>query len=251
MELSTEPSRVFLPRSSQFVIACDLGQAMDHTAVAILEKKIGVIDMRSEFDRHCNIAGPPQKRAERIDVRDLHRLPLGTSYPNVITHVCELLARVQSLCGDDKRNPVELVIDETGPGKPVGDIFVASGLKEIVRVTITAGNEVSNQGGNRWNVAKKILISRLDALLHTGELKFAAKLAEAEAMKNELLDFRRKLTDSGAPTYGARSGRHDDLVLAVAIGVWAFTRPRNMPAQFTTYRYAEPGESTQNSYGGD
>ena len=36
-------------------------------------------------------------------------------------------------------------------------------------------------------------------------------------MKDELLDFRRKLSDAGRATYAARTGKHDDLVLAVAI----------------------------------
>jgi hypothetical protein len=246
MELSTEPLPVFLPRSSRFVISCDLGQSMDPTAIAVLEKKTGVIDFRSEHDRHCNIAGPPQKPAERIEVRHLERLPLGMTYPNIVAHVGSLLARAP-LCGDEEQKPAELAIDETGVGRAVGDIFIESGLKPV-RVTITAGNEVIPQGGNRWNVAKSALVSRLDALLHTGELKFAAELAESEAMKNELKDFRRKLSETGRAAFAARTGRHDDLVLSVAIGAWWITRPPPAVAQWTTYRYARPGESTQNSY---
>jgi hypothetical protein len=45
-----------------------------------------------------------------------------------------------------------LVIDETGVGRAVGDIFVESGLKPV-RISITAGKEVTAQGGNRWHVA--------------------------------------------------------------------------------------------------
>jgi hypothetical protein len=39
-------------------------------------------------------------------------------------------------------------------------------------------------------------------------------------MRDELQDFRRKLSDAGRVTYAARTGRHDDLVLAVAIAAW-------------------------------
>jgi hypothetical protein len=187
MELEQLP--VFLPRSSQFVVSCDLGQSMDPTAVAVLEKKIGVLDFRPKLDRNCNIAGPPQKPDERIEVRHLERLPLGMTYPNIVAHVGSLLARAP-LCGGEGQTPAELVIDETGVGRPVGDLFVESGMKSTVRVTITGGNEVTSQGGNRWHVSKTVLVSRLDALLHTGKLKFAAELAESEAMKNELKDFR-------------------------------------------------------------
>ena len=93
------------------------------------------------------------------------------------------------------------------------------------RVTITAGNEATCAGLNRYHVAKGILISTLDARLHTGELKFAADLREAETMRDELKDFRRKVSVAGRYSYEARVGKHDDLVLAVAIGLWWAVRP--------------------------
>jgi hypothetical protein len=36
----------------------------------------------------------------------------------------------------------------------------------------------------------------------------------------ELRDFRAEVTDSGYWRFGARAGKHDDLVLAVAIALW-------------------------------
>ena len=59
--------------------------------------------------------------------------------------------------------------------------------------------------------------------MHAGELKFAAGLAEAQKLRQELAEFRMRHTPSGAATFGAREGRHDDLVLAVAIGLWRAT----------------------------
>jgi len=55
-------------------------------------------------------------------------------------------------------------------------------------------------------------------------------LTEAEAMKKELKDFRRRLSDAGRATYAARTGAHDDLVLAVAIAAWWASRPPPSPA---------------------
>src|SRR5262245_39897218 len=229
MELSTEPKPVFLPRSSRFVVGLDLGQSIDPTAIAVLEKKTGVIDRGSDADRHCGLTGHLQKPASRIEVRYLKRLPLGLSYPTIIEHVIELMARAP-LSGGETRRPAELVIDETGVGRPVCDIFVQSGLKPI-RVHTVPGNEVTPQRNNRWHVAKSILISNLDALLNTGELKFAAELIEADAMKAELQDFRRTLSETGKPTYSARTGKHDDLVVAVAIGAWWLSQPVQHPLQ--------------------
>jgi hypothetical protein len=206
----------------------------------------------------------PQAPADRIDVRHLERLPLGLSYPTVVQRVKEILAR-PPLCGDERIEPAALVIDQTpdwqisrirlsdktsrlraqrllqflniGVGAAVGDIFVDGGLWPI-RVSITGGSEVTGTGTwerQHWHVAKTVLISTVDAMLHTGTLRFAAALTEAGTMRDELLDFRRKLSDAGRATYAARTGRHDDLVLAVAIGCWWIARPPPRPAVFGSY----------------
>jgi hypothetical protein len=108
---------------------------------------------------------------ERFDVRHLARLPLGLSYPAIVREVAMVAARppIGGRC--------EVVIDDTGVGRPVGDLFETAGLKPT-RVTITAGGE-QTWTGKGWNVAKTILISTLDARLHTGELRFAKDLLEA------------------------------------------------------------------------
>jgi hypothetical protein len=60
-----------------------------------------------------------------------------------------------------------------------------------------------------------------------GTLRFAAELTEAGAMRDELADFRRKLSDAGRATYAARTGRHDDLVVPLVIAAWwaAYVHP--------------------------
>jgi hypothetical protein len=227
---------VFLARSSRWCVGVDLGQTSDPTAIAVLENTKGVLDRNSALERHCGIGTKAQIPADRIDVRHLERLPLGLSYPTVVQRVKDILAR-PPLCGDESTKPADLVIDQTGVGAAVGDIFVDAGLWPI-RVSITGGSEVTGTGTwerQHWHVAKTVLISTVDAMLHTGTLRFAAALTEAGTMKDELLDFRRKLSDAGRATYAARTGRHDDLVLAVAIGCWWIARPPPPPAVFGSY----------------
>lgn len=231
--LSTTPSPVFLPRRTRWIVGVDLGQVSDPTAVCVLEHIRGVIDEGSDADRHSGFTAHLQKPAERLDVRHLQRLPWGLSYPAQVQHVADLLAR-PPLCGGDMRPRADLVLDQTGVGAPVGDIFAEAGLRPI-RVTITAGNEVTCVGLDRWHVSKTHLISGVDALLHTGTLRFAAALSEAGAMKDELQDFRRKLSDAGRATYSARAGAHDDLVLAVAIAAWHASRPVQEQASTAFY----------------
>jgi hypothetical protein len=236
--LSAAPSPVFLPRKRRFIVGVDLGQAADSTAIAVLEVTKGFTDHGSEYERHTGLP-TKQTPAEYINVRHLRRLPLGLSYPVQVQTVADLLARAP-LCGDERQPRADLVLDETGVGRPVADLFDDAGLRPT-RVCITAGNETTCVGPNRWHVSKTHLISSVDALLHTGTLRFAAALSEADAMKNELQDFRRKLSDAGRATYSARAGAHDDLVLAVAIAAWHASRPVQEQASTATYGYSTQG----------
>jgi hypothetical protein len=208
----------------KYVLGADLGQSTDPTAIAILEH-------RKVWHKHWSGRDTIMVE-ERLDVRHLARLPLGMSYPAVVEAVGALLARPPLA-----DHECELVIDETGVGRAVADLFDVYGLNPT-RVTITAGAEQS-QSGNGWHVAKQILISTLDARLHTGELKFAADLLEALALRDELLDFRRKVSVAGRFSFEARVGKHDDLVLAVALALWAIVgRPEAPTATFEHYRVA-------------
>jgi hypothetical protein len=212
MELTAEiPEGYRREEERTFVLAADLGQSTDPTAIAVLEHC-------KFFNRH--VSGPRNQVGECFDVRHLERLPLGLSYPSVVQEVAMLIAR-KPLAGR-----CELIIDETGVGRAVADIFDSTGLKPT-RVSITAGTDQSRHGLRGWHVPKQILISTLDARLHTGELRFAADLLEAGAMQEELKDFRRKVSAAGRYAFEARVGRHDDLVLAVAIALWAVAgRPK-------------------------
>jgi hypothetical protein len=209
----------------RFVVGVDLGQSQDPTAISVLHKKTLPLET---WTHDAQLCVHRQDAKETLEVRHLERLALGQSYPEQVAHVGNVLAR-PPLVGD-----ATLVIDQTGVGAAVGDIFENAGMKPI-RISITAGSEATVAGIRRHHVAKSILISTLDAALHTGELKFAAKLAEAEAMKEELLDFRRSVSAAGRFSFEARVGKHDDLVLSVAIALWWMVRPPEPIPTFTWY----------------
>ena len=114
---------------------------------------------------------------------------------------------------------------------------------------ITAGASETRDGPIR-GVPKLTLVSRLQALLHEGRLKILRELAEAETLVRELQDFRVEFTAAGHLTFNARTGKHDDLVLALAIavwraygggmasyGVWELTRRRAMGSRTNEPRY--------------
>jgi hypothetical protein len=219
---NAEPGWRFEVEAPVYIVGVDLGQSMDPTAIAVIEQ-------RKTFKHHYS--GDRHAAGERFDVRHLQRLPLGLSYPEVVYEVGRLTARAPLV------NQCEVVIDATGVGQAVADLFDVGPWVKPVRVTITAGLEQSWVGGG-WHVSKTILISTLDARLHTGELRFAKALLEAGAMQEELKDFRRKVSAAGRYQYEARVGKHDDLVLAVAIALWALVGRPVMPApQFGTYSW--------------
>jgi hypothetical protein len=145
-----------------------------------------------------------------FQVGHLERVPLGTPYPGVVAHVGRLLTKLPG-------HP-ELVIDFTGVGRPVFDMFVYSGISPT-GVLITGGTAETRDDAT-CSVPKLTLVSRLQALLHEGRLKILRELAEAETLVRELQDFRVEFTAAGHLTFNARTGKHDDLVLALAIAVW-------------------------------
>ena len=198
------------PADEAFIAGCDLGQSMDQTALIVMRHTRAPLETYT-MDKKKRTTR--QNIEEHFDVVHAERLPLGTPYPDVVQHVRDVLNR------PPLRDCCHLVIDESGVGRAVGDMFTEAGLR-AVRVAITAGTDAVKRDGLRWSVAKSLLISAMDAKLHAGELRFAAELGEAHALAEELRDFRRHVGAAGRATYQARTGRHDDLVLAVAIALW-------------------------------
>jgi hypothetical protein len=145
-----------------------------------------------------------------FQVGHLERVPLGTPYPGIVARVGRLLEQLPA--------ETELVIDITGVGKPVFEMFTYAGIAGIspIGVLITAGT-TDTRDGSICGVPKLTLVSRLQALLHEGRLKIQNQLPEAETLVRELQDFRVEFTPAGHLTFNARSGKHDDLVLALAI----------------------------------
>jgi hypothetical protein len=191
----------------RYFVGWDLGQAQDFTAISVVERvKVPLLSP----------GWVPPKDEVKYDityqVTYLDRLPLGTSYPDVVGHVRALLDTAP-LSGNST-----LVVDYSGVGRPVYDLLLRARLAPV-GITITSGDGWSRDGAV-YRVSKKILVSTIDAKASNGQLFVAPLLNNAEILKSELLDLRRKFTDSGYAQFEARSGRHDDLVLSVAVALW-------------------------------
>jgi hypothetical protein len=213
-----------MSKPTRFAVGLDLGQTNDPSAVAIVQEIPAPLANGFCFDNKGREIPPSSGGLPTFAVRHLERLPLGTSYPGVIAHVSHLMMRLPL----ERRN-CRLVLDRTGVGRPISDIFVQAGLDPIA-VTITGGEGIGSridEDRSGYHVSRLALVSRLQALLHAGELKIVRSLSEADALANELMSFRASISEAGHTSFGARVGAHDDLVLALAIALWWLTRPVN------------------------
>ena len=145
-----------------------------------------------------------------FQVGHLERMPLGIPYPGIVAHVGRLVARFPP--------GTELIIDYTGVGRPVFDLFRHSRIYPIGMLITSGVTEATIDG--IAHVPKLVLISRLQVLLHGGQLKIQKDLPEVKTLVGELMDFRVQYTAAGHLTFNAREGKHDDLVLALAIACY-------------------------------
>jgi hypothetical protein len=199
-------------RPSRFIVGADLGQARDYTALSVLESLAMVTDEQVTE----GFALPTTKRTTRLvyHLRHLRRLPLGTTYPDVVDHVVDLMARLPLRATDPA-----LVVDFTGVGRPIVDLMRKAGLRPVA-VSITGGAE-EHGSHPEFTVPKRILVSNLSVLLQASRLRIAPDIAEAQILVAELSNFKVKISNAGHDSYGAwRDSVHDDLVLSVALGAW-------------------------------
>src|SRR3712207_6698248 len=166
-----------------FCVGLDLGQSADFTALAVVED---ILTLDASVGR----------KQRSLHLRHLERYPLRTLYPDIAEGVAALMRRPE-LSRDEfygakvRRKPPELVVDQTGVGPAVTDLLKKRGLR-FRAITITGGNETNYTGGT-WRVPKRDLVGALEVPFHTGALKVAEGLTLWPALREELLNFRRKI----------------------------------------------------------
>lgn len=191
----------------QFLLGLDLGQSADYSALAI-----------------AKLTRETHESPGVLDIVHLHRWMLGTPYPAIVNEVVGICARPEVHTPSRYRDatiwPV-LLVDMTGVGRPVCDLFVRARPKaKVCPVTITGGHDVRFDAGCAY-VPKKDLVSGVTSTLQSGRLRVVPTLEHAPTLRAELLNFRVTITPSANESFAAwREQDHDDLVLAVAMVAW-------------------------------
>ena len=219
---------------NDYCVGVDLGQASDYTAIAVVEEPVWIVE-RWAFDLLADKTGwvspadllPSQVHRARafnqhygrpakppLHLRHLERMR-HVGYPVVIDRVRELLARPPL-----STHRTALLVDFGGVGRAVVDQMEQAGLRPYA-VTITGGEKVTVlNGGRELRTPKRELIAATQLALQSGRLSIAQDLPDAATLVAELLAFRVKISAAGHDSYEARTGEHDDMVLAASLAVW-------------------------------
>ena len=194
-----------------YALGADLGQAADYTAISLV-KRVGDVE-------------PPYIRGEtQFLLYGLERLALGTSYVDVVRHV-ESRLMIPDLASKPPKpgRNCDLVIDASGCGRPVFDLFVERGL-EPVGITITNGLTWTCVGHRQYHVPRLDIVSETVVAIEQGVLitPSESELPLVAALREELQNIgRRTRPVTGRAEYIAyREGVHDDLVFAVSMALW-------------------------------
>lgn len=224
--MSYSPVRAAPP--PRYIVGLDLGQASDFTALTVVQP-VSLDD-----------------QGERIyDVVAIDRAELHTRYPQIVRNVGRIVSVLREpiaspipmpresglvMLTEPPRASVDLVIDYTGVGIAVVDMFIeaqnAGKIDQscnILPVTITGGSAI-NRTDYGVTVPKRELASVVQVVLQESRLNLPDNDPMTPILTTELTGFRVKISATGHDSYGAgddwRSAPHDDLVLSLALALW-------------------------------
>ncbi len=215
--MSTEP----LP-----IVGVELGARMENTAISVTERAYVLASPGERFTaaRYDHRAGRSRLEArERVSleyrVRHLERRSPPVRYKGVAERVGELAKAVGECI---------VAVDLTRTGRPVHTLIMRAVDESGVRVSycpITVTGEhgaVSHSPDVGMLVPRRDLVSAALLLFEQEQLKIAAGLDLASTLTSEFEGFKSRAPKEELE--GWRLGRNDDLVLAVAMSVWAAER---------------------------
>jgi hypothetical protein len=210
------------------IVGVELGARMENTAISITERVYVPTGERFIASYHDHGHGRERLRArEKVAleyrVRHLERRSPPVRYKEVAERVAELVGAVGECV---------VAMDLTRTGRPVHTLIMGT-VHEATKDTrpgvsqcpITVTGEygaVSHSPDVGWLVPRRDLVSSALLLFEQEQLKIAEGLDLAQTLTQEFMDFKPKAPKEELE--GWRLAKNDDLVLAVAMSVWAAER---------------------------
>jgi hypothetical protein len=195
------------------VVSVDLGTVNDYSAITHTE-------VVSRFQEKGRVVIPGEMQlpiVNEIVCRHIERIPLGTSYPDIIERVRIIMDN------PDVSQQAILIVDQTGCGLPVVQAMRRIPGLAPISITITNGNSVNDVEGG-YNVPKRDLVSALQLAFQTHRLKFSKGINYVDDLIHELRNFKVKIKKSAESYEAWRETDHDDIVLSLAMAVWMHRR---------------------------
>lgn len=115
-------------------------------------------------------------------------------------------------------HPPVLVMDNTGVGVAVYDLFVKAGMTPQA-ITITSGSNFTVDQ-NFINLGKARLIGTFLAAYDSGRIKVNPNLPAWPLLEKEMLSFRGEPSSSGNIKFNSVEGSHDDMLFSFALAIW-------------------------------
>jgi hypothetical protein len=155
----------------------------------------------------------------------LRRFSLSMLYTDISTKLATLDRQLKALAAKEgKEAIVTYVCDATGIGGPILEV-VSKKLPyaRIMKAYITGGINTTYAPEDPWefHIPKGQLVSGLMAAYDRGIMSMPRDSKEADAILDELANFEIHISEAGHDSYYAAPSKHDDLVVALALAVWA------------------------------
>lgn len=183
-------------QKTNILIGLDLGQQNDYTVVSILK-----------------VLENPRIRGTLYHLIYLYRVPLETSYPNIISWISAMVS-------DHLENyNYVMVVDYTGVGRPIVDMLRQDKIN-LLAVNITGGNAATWKYGNEVSVPKKEIVTSLQVTLESSRLRFSENVSSLDTLAQEFISFKPKISPSANLQFEAEYGYHDDIVMSIGLAIW-------------------------------
>jgi hypothetical protein len=142
--------------SQSTLVGVDFGKRADYSALTIMERLAAEPGGIRPLGR---IWPPTRPHAPATYIcHALHRWPLGTSYSRVVQDVVQVV-KTQRF-----PRPLTLLVDGTGPGVAVLDLFEPYILQpRPIGVVVTNGYETTKKTAWEWHTPKSSLVVHLQA----------------------------------------------------------------------------------------
>jgi hypothetical protein len=215
------------------IVGVELGARMENTAISVIERAwVSTGELFNKVRRdyaggHASGRGRLESREKvtvEYRVRHLERRSPPVHYKGIASRVAELVRAVGECV---------VVMDLTRTGRPVHALIMGAVLEvtkdarspRVSQCPLTVTGEygaVSHSPDVGWLVPRRDLVSAVLLLFEQEKLKIAEALDLAEVLTREFTDFKPKAPKEELE--GWRLAKNDDLVLSVAISVWAAER---------------------------